>query len=135
MRDRGVSTPIEMMTLTTLCLVAFVFIGFLGRLHSAGVEVTTVARSAAREASMALNPTSAAAVALHVVTTSSLTSRCSSLSADTSWTRSVGGSWRGGAVSVVVTCVVRNVSLTGVWIPGVRTVSVSDTQPVDRYQR
>ena len=28
-RDRGISTPIEMMALTSLCLVAFVFIGFL----------------------------------------------------------------------------------------------------------
>jgi hypothetical protein len=134
-RDRGISTPIEMMALTTLCLVAFVFIGFLGRLHSTGIETTSVARAAAREASMALTPTAAANVAARVVSTSSLARRCSSLRPTFEWARSVEGSWRGGSVTVTVTCVVRAASLTGVWVPGVRTVTAHDTQPVDRYQR
>ena len=135
MRDRGISTPIEMMALTSLCLVAFVFIGFLGRLHSTGIEATSVARAAAREASMALTPVAAAGVADRVVSSSSLARRCSTLRSAFTWARSGQGSWRGGSATVVVTCVVRAASLTGVWVPGVRTVTASDTQPVDRYQR
>jgi len=34
-----------------------------------------------------------------------------------------------------VSCTVHNRSLTGVWAPGSRTVTMSDTQPIDRYQR
>ena len=101
MRDRGISTPIEMMALTSLCLVAFVFIGFLGRLHSTGIEATSVARAAAREASMALTPVAAAGVADRVVSSSSLARRCSTLRSTFTWARSGQGAWRGGSATVV----------------------------------
>lgn len=134
-RDRGVSTPIEMMALTTLCLVAFLFIGFLGRLHAAGVEVTSVARAAAREASMASSPAVATAAASSVVGTSPLVRRCGSTRTAVSWRPSTSGTWQGGSVTVVVTCVVRSSALAGLWVPGDRTVTMSDTQPVDWYHQ
>lgn len=134
-RDRGVNTPIEMMALTSLCLVAFLFIGFLGRLHAAGVEVTSVARAAAREASMATSASSASGVALRVVSGSVLARRCGSTSTAMTWQPSSSGTWQGGSVTVVVSCVVRSSALVGMWVPGSRTVTMRDTQPIDWYHQ
>ena len=109
--DRGVATPVEMMMVLIVCLVAVMFVSFLGRLHAAGVEVTTVAQSAARAASLASGPTSAL-----------------------SWERSDLGTWRGGSVTVRITCIMDNARLAAVWAPGRRTVGVSDTQRIDVYR-
>lgn len=61
--DSGVATPVEMMYLLIFCLLAVVFLGFVGRLHAAGVEVANAAQSAARAASMAPDPVAAEAAA------------------------------------------------------------------------
>jgi hypothetical protein len=133
-RDRGVATPVEMMYLLACCIVSVVFLGFLGRLHAAGVEVTNTAQAAARAASLAPNPTAAELAANRTVGDSSLLRRCSPHTV-MSWTPSASGAWQGGSVTVEVVCTVRNQTLTGVWSPGSRTVVMRDTQPVDRYQR
>ena len=134
--DSGVATPVEMMYLLIFCLVAVVFLGFVGRLHAAGVEVANAAQNAARAASLAPDPVSAEAAAQEAVADSGLRSRCfGGPTVRLSWDASRSGSWQGGSVTVRVSCTVRNQSLTGVWSPGSRTVVVSDTQPVDRYQR
>jgi hypothetical protein len=52
-----------------------------------------------------------------------------------SWDPTELGTWQGSVVTVTVSCVVANQSLTGVWTPGVRTVSVTDQQIVDRFRR
>jgi len=130
-----VASPVEMMMVLIVCLVAVMFVSFLGRLHAAGVEVTTVAQSAARAASLASGPTIAREVATDVVSTSSLSTRCSTVpTAALTWERSALGSWHGGSVTVRVTCVMDNSSLAAVWAPGRRTVRVSDTQRVDVYR-
>ncbi len=135
-RDRGVATPVEMMYLVVFCIVAVLFLGFVGRLHATGVEVTNTAQSAARAASLAPNPTAAQRAASDAVAGSALAQRCAGgASTDLTWEPSPTGSWQGGSVTVAVTCTVANRSLTGVWAPGDRTVRMSDTQPVDRYQR
>ncbi|MEN9645170.1 MAG: hypothetical protein RL238_1839 [Actinomycetota bacterium] len=134
--DEGTATPVEMMYLLVFCIVAVVFLGFLGRLHAAGVQVTNAAQAAARAASQAPDPAAAARAAQASVAASALRTRCrGGATASTSWVPSPTGTWQGGSVTVRVSCVVRNQSLTGVWSPGVRTVSMSDMQPVDRYQR
>lgn len=134
-RDRGVATPVEMMMVLIVCLVAVMFVSFLGRLHAAGVEVTTVAQSAARAASLATGPTAARTVAADVVAGSSLASRCSSSPTSVvTWEQSDLGTWRGGSVTVRVTCVMDNAQLASVWAPGRRTVRVSDTQRIDVYR-
>lgn len=134
--DEGTATPVEMMYLLIFCVVAVVFLGFLGRLHAAGVQVTNAAQAAARAASLAPDPAAATRAAQGSVAASPLRSRCQGgARATMSWTPSLTGTWQGGSVTVRVTCVVRNQALTGVWSPGVRTVTMTDVQPVDRYQR
>lgn len=134
--DEGIATPVEMLYLLVFCLVAVTFLGFVGRLHAAAVQVTNTAQTAARAASLADDPVSAQLVASEVTTASTLSSRCDGgARVQLTWTPSADGSWRGGSVTVELSCIVRNRSLTGVWTPGVRTVVVRDTQPVDRYQQ
>ncbi len=134
--DLGVATPVEMMYLLVFCLVVVVFLGFVGRLHAAGVQVANAAQSAARTASMAPDPTSAQVAALEAVAVYGLQSRCAGgPTVVLSWNPSPSGSWQGGSVTVQVSCSVRNETLTGVWSPGSRTVAMTDTQPIDRYQR
>jgi Flp pilus assembly protein TadG len=135
-RDAGIATPVEMMYLVVFCLVAVLFIGFVGRLHAAAVEVANAAQSAARAASMASTPDAAVVAARSSVAASPLRDRCSGgLRVTATWSPSATGTWQGGAVTVVVTCIVPTRALTGVWSSGSRTVSMRDSQPVDRYQR
>jgi hypothetical protein len=134
--DAGVATPVEMMYLIIFCLVMVGFLGFVGRLHAAGVQVANAAQSAARSASMAPDAAAAQIAALEAVDVYGLQSRCTGgPTVVMSWEPSSTGSWRGGSVTVHVSCPVRNQTLTGVWSPGSRTVVMTDTQPIDRYQR
>lgn len=134
--EEGTATPVEMMYLLVFCIVAVVFLGFLGRLHAAGVQVTNAAQAAARAASLAPDPAAATRAAQSSVASSPLRSRCQGGARTLlSWAPSAAGTWQGGSVTVRVTCVVRNQQLTGVWSPGVRAVAMTDVQPVDRYQR
>ncbi|MGB8860686.1 MAG: hypothetical protein WCC60_15615 [Ilumatobacteraceae bacterium] len=134
--DDGIATPVEMMYLLVFCLVAVLFLGFVGRLHAAGVQVTNTAQSAARAASQAPDAVAAQAAAQQAVASSALAARCEGgAGVSVSWNPSPTGAWQGGSVTVQVSCTVRNQSLVGVWAPGSRTVVVNDTQPVDRYQR
>lgn len=134
--DDGIATPVEMMYLLIFCLVAVLFIGFLGRLQAAGVAVTNTAQAAARVASQAPNSSLARQAAVDLVVASSLSSRCDGgARVSMTWTPSSAGAWQGGSVTTQVSCTVHNRSLSGVWAPGSRTVTMSDTQPIDRYQR
>jgi hypothetical protein len=134
--DRGVVTPVEMIGVAIATMAAVVFLGFLGRLHAAAVQVTNVAQSAARAASLATDPTAAERAALEVVSSSPLGTRCVGGGRTTlAWAPSSTGEWRGGSVTVTVECSLRLQSLAAVWVPGSHDVAMSDTQPVDRYQR
>lgn len=135
-RDRGMVTSMEMMYLLVFALVAIALLGFLGRLHAAGVQVTNTSQSAARAASLSGGSDEGRIAAQHAVDQSTLVSRCSSPPlASMTWVPSSTGSWQGGSVTVTVTCTVANNELTGLWTPGARTLSVSDTQPIDRYKQ
>jgi Flp pilus assembly protein TadG len=135
-RDAGVVTPIEMMFVLVFVLLAVGFLGFLGRLHAAGVQVSNTSQSAARAASMAADADEGRRAAEQAVLGSSLATRCEPAPvAEVTWQPSATGSWQGGSVTVVVSCTVANDDLVGVWTPGARTLRASDTQPIDRYQR
>jgi Flp pilus assembly protein TadG len=135
-RDAGVVTAVEMMYLLIFVLVALVFFAFLGRLHAAGVQVSNTAQSAARAASLTADSDAGTDAAQQAVDGSSLAQRCASpATAQLSWEPSGTGSWQGGSVTVTVSCRVANAGLTGIWTPGERIISVSDTQPIDRYKR
>lgn len=134
--EDGIATPVEMMYLLIFCLAAVLFLGFLGRLQAAGVEVTNTAQAAARAASQAPSSALAQRAAEDVVEGSSLNTHCEGgARIRVSWAPSPTGAWQGGSVTVRVSCTVDNQSLAGVWAPGTRTVTMSDTQPIDRYQR
>ena len=134
--DAGIATPVEMMYLLIFCLVAVLFVGFLGRLHATGVEVGNAAQSAARAASMAATPAEAESAASASVAASPLLIRCDGGARTVvRWVPSELGTWQGGSVTVSVSCTLANRELAGVWMSGARTVTMRDTQPVDRYQR
>lgn len=133
--DDGVATPVEMLALLVVCLLAVAFLGYLGRLHATGLLVTTAAQSGARAASIEATPTAAQAAATAAVNRS-LGARCTTApTVRFSWAAGPAGTWRGGSVTVEVACSVPNRSLTPLWSPGVRTLVMRDTQPVDRYRR
>jgi hypothetical protein len=135
-RDAGVVTPVEMMYLLVFVVVATACITFLGRLHAASVEVNGVAQAAARAASMESTSQAGAAAARRTVAASTLAARCAAAPpAEIAWTPSPTGTWHGGAVRVQVRCTVTNTSLAGGLLPGARTISGADSQPIDRYQR
>lgn len=125
-----------MMYLLIACLVAVTFLGFVGRLHAAGVEVNNAAQSAARSASQAPSSIDGERAARMSVDAGPLARRCAGgVGVRTTWTPSAIGTWQGGSVTVEVRCVVSLSSLAGVWSPGTRTIVMVDTQPVDRYKR
>ncbi len=135
-RDGGVLAPVEMMFVLVLLLASLLFIGFLGRLHAAGVEIANTSQSAARAASLSGDSSLGAEAAADVVSGSSLAARCSTPPrTELAWTPSPQGTWQGGSVTVTVTCDIDQGELAGVWAPGTRTIRASDTQPIDRYQR
>ena len=93
-------------------------------------SASTPIRSATTIASPALTAAAAA------VAGSALAGRCEGGgSVSLGWVPSPTGAWQGGSVTVTIRCDVRNQSLTGLWSPGTRTITMADTQPVDRYQR
>lgn len=125
-----------MMYLLVFCLVAVFFLGYLGRLHAAGVEVTNAAQSAARAASQGSSESAARLAARASVSSGPLRTRCArGTDVAMTWAPSPLGTWQGGSVTVEVRCTVVSASLSGVWTPGVRTIAMRDTQPVDRYKR
>lgn len=135
-RDAGFVGAVEVVYLGLAALVMVVFLGYLGRLSAAGIQVTNAAQDSARAASIAGNPDDARADAEAAVNRSGLPSRCQGgPSVSFGWEPSDLGTWQGALVSVTVSCTVANQSLTGVWTPGARTVTVTDQQIVDRFRR
>lgn len=134
--DDGMATPVETMYLLVFCIAAVVLLGYLGRLHAAGVQVTNAAQAAARAASQAPTPTAARTAAASSVQRSALQARCDGgLRVSTTWTPSAARAWQGGSVTVSVSCTIRNRALAGMWSPGSRVITMRDTQPIDRYRR
>ncbi len=75
-RDAGFVAAVEVVYLGIAALVMVVFIGYLGRLSAAGVQVTNSAQDAARAASIADDPDEASTAAARAVERSGLPTRC-----------------------------------------------------------
>lgn len=134
--DAGFVSAVEVVYLGIAALVMVVFLGFVGRLAASGVQVTNAAQDGARAASIASDPDEASSAASAAISRSGLPQRCTdgpAVSFD--WEPSDLGTWQGALVTVEVTCTVANQSLTGIWTPGNRTITVTDQQIVERFRR
>ncbi|MFZ4810613.1 MAG: hypothetical protein ACOYL9_04640 [Ilumatobacteraceae bacterium] len=135
-RDLGVVTSIEMMFVLMFALASVALLGFVGRLHAGGLEVGNAAQAAARSASMTSSSAAARRAAQDSVDASPLVGRCADApSTELTWSPSATGTWQGGAVTVTVRCRISDSTIAGIWLPGSRTLVMTDTQPIDRYQR
>lgn len=135
-RDAGFVSAVEIVYLGIVVLAAIFFLGYLGRLGAAGVQVTNAAQDAARAASLQADADTAGSAAQQALARSGLTERCRTApTATLQWVPEQPGQWPGSVVSVTVSCEVSNASLSGVWTPGVRTVTVTDAQIVERFRR
>ena len=135
-RDSGFVSAVEIVFLGIVVFVGVVFLGFLGRLSAAGLEVTNVAQDAARAASQQRDAAAGRVAAIAAVDRSNLDQRCRTAPITTmTWEPESAGQWPGSIITVTVSCQVDNASLSGIWTPGNRTVAVSDAQIVDRFRR
>lgn len=130
-RDDGQSLGPELMLLLVVALAAWGFLSWLGRLNATAQDLENTAQSAARAASLESNPVDARASARRAVGASNLSTPCSAEpNVAMSWTPGPTGTWRGGAVTVTLTCSVENAEpITSAG----RTISATDTQVIDRF--
>lgn len=129
------TTAIEVLYLAVFVVISVALLTALGRLHTAGVEVADTAHSAARAASLAADIDDARLAAAAVATNGPLASRCRTVPVvDLDVALSPLGTWQGGSVTATVRCDLRPGELVPQWLPGPRTVSASDTQPIDRFR-
>ena len=132
-RDDGQALGPEMLVLLVLALAAWGVLAWLGRLNATGQAIENTAQSAARAASQQANPADAHTAAARAVALSNLVSPCTDTpSTDMTWQPGPTGTWRGGSVTVTLTCTIDNAEpFTG----DGRTISASDTQVIDRFQQ
>jgi Flp pilus assembly protein TadG len=119
--------------LLVLALAAWSAIAWLGRLNATGQDLENTAQSAARAASQQTSPADAETAASRAVSLSNLASPCTDQPAtELTWQPGPTGTWRGGSVTVTLTCTIDNAEpFSGQG----RTVSASDTQVIDRFQQ
>jgi Flp pilus assembly protein TadG len=128
--DGAVAT--ELVLLTPLLVVMLVFVVALGRLVSARIQVDGAAAQAARAASIARSPTTAATVARQTATDalSSDHVTCAALTVTTDTARFAPG----GQVAVTVTCAVALSDLVGLRLPPTEQITSTSTSVVDTYR-
>jgi len=131
--DAGQALGPEMLMLLVLALAAWSVLAWLGRLNATGQDIENTAQSAARAASQQTNPTDAHTAATRAVALSNLVSPCADApSTNMTWQPGPTGTWRGGSVTVTLTCTIDNAEP---FAGGGRTISASDTQVIDRFQQ
>lgn len=132
--ERG-SVSVELALLApALLLLAFAAVA--GRTQIAEGAVAEAARAAAREASLARDAATAAALAgaqaEHTLAPQDLRCQNTSVDVDTSGFAAPPG--QPGDVTVTVTCVVGMADLLAPGLPGTVTVEAAFTSPVDAYR-
>jgi Flp pilus assembly protein TadG len=130
-RQRG-SVTIELVLVTPIFVLLLLFIVALGRAADADIQVQDAAHAAARAATLAAYPAAAQAAAEQAAT-ASLTQAgvsCQSFAVDAA----VGDLAPGSTVRVTVTCTVGLADVSGINLPGARTVSATYASIVDRYR-
>jgi hypothetical protein len=112
-----------------------VFLGYLGRLNSTATALSSTARSSARAASLGATPVDGEAAANQLLDRTQLKIPCTNRPDLTfTWKPSPFGAWFGGSATVTLRCTVANQSVTGLLIPGDRTITASATEVVDAFQ-
>ncbi len=133
--ERG-SVSVELALLAPALLLLVSFGVFAGRTEIAEGAVEEAARAAAREASLARDAGTAAALAgaqaERTLTAQDLRCRETSVDVDTAGFAAPPG--RPGGVTVTVTCVVGMADLLAPGLPGTVTVEAVFTSPVDAYR-
>ena len=133
--ERG-SVSVELALLAPALLVLLSFAIVAGRVQIAEGAVAEAARAAAREASLARDDVTAAALAGAQAdrTLAAQDLRCQSTSVDIDTTGFQAPPSQPGDVTVSITCVVGMADLLAPGLPGSVTVEASFTSPVDAYR-
>jgi Flp pilus assembly protein TadG len=130
-RDRG-SAAAELVLITPVLILMLLLAVAAGRLVQARLEVDSAARQAARAASLARDPATAAADAVSTAQAAlagqDITCRPLNVSPDTS------NFVPGGQVSVQVSCTVHLSDLSLLHLPGTRTLTSTFASPIDIYR-
>ncbi len=129
--DSG-SAAAELVLITPLLILIMLLIVTAGRLVDARLQVDGAAMQAARAASLARDPgtaaTQAAATAQAALASEHVTCNPLAVSPDTSAFRP------GGQVTVQVTCTVSLAGLALLHVPGSQTLTAGFTSPIDVYR-
>ena len=130
-RDQG-SVAVEMVLLTPLLMLFLLLIVAAGRLVQARMEVDSAAEQAARAASLARDPATAAADATAIAQTALASQHitCDPLSV----TPDLSDFTPGGEVTVQVSCTVSLAGLDELYIGGAETLTSTFTSPIDVYR-
>ena len=133
--ERG-SVSVELALLAPALLLLLSFAVVAGRVQIAEGAVAEAARAAAREASLAREDVTAAALASAQAdrTLAAQDLRCQSTSVDIDTTGFQAPPGQPGDVTVSITCVVGMADLLAPGLPGSVTVEASFTSPVDAYR-
>ena len=133
--DQG-SVSVELALLTPALLLLLSFAVVAGRTQVAEGAVAEAARAAAREASLARDDVTAAALAGAQAdrTLAAQDLRCQSTSVDIDTTGFQAPPGQPGDVTVSITCVVGMADLLAPGLPGSVTVEASFTSPIDAYR-
>ena len=130
-RDGG-SAAAELVLITPLLILILLLIVAAGRLVNARLQVDSAAMQAARAASLARDPATAAAqadaTARAALASEHITCDPLAVSPDTSAFRP------GGQVTVQVTCTVSLAGLALLHLPGTQTLTARFTSPIDVYR-
>lgn len=131
-RSDGGSAAAELVLITPLLIVTMLLVVAAGRLAGARLQVDSAARRAARAASLARDPATAAAqadtTAQAALASEHITCDPLSVSPDTSAFRP------GGQVTVQVTCTVSLAGLALLHVPVSQTLTAHFTSPIDVYR-
>jgi Flp pilus assembly protein TadG len=130
--DESGSVTAELVLLTPLLILLLLFVVALGRLAGARLDVDGAAAQAARAASIAADPSAAAAMARQTVSAAlgSDDVTCGQLTVSTDTAQFSPG----GSVAVTVTCVVGLSDLTGLRLPASESVTSTATSVIDIYR-
>ena len=128
----GGSAAVEITLMTPLLVIMLLFVVFLGRVTEAQAVISDAAHQAARAASIAQSPATAAAQARQAAGTA-LSGRglaCQHFTVSVG----LGGFRPGGTVRATVTCTTGLSDLALLAVPGSRTLSASFTSVIDTYR-
>jgi Flp pilus assembly protein TadG len=132
MTDQRGSASVEIVLVTPVLIALMLFVVAGGRLASSRADVDAAARDSARAASIARSPATAErdgnSAAEATLTDREVSCRKWTVTIDTSEFRP------GGTVAATVNCDVELADLTGLGLPGRRTISSRFVEPVDTFR-